>query len=225
MRLRAARTDAAATYKRTPGPLSSTLWRDASWCVIDLELTGLDRRGEIIAIGALPVREGRVILGEALYTLARPARPSHSSAVLVHKLRSPDLAHAPPLGAGIERLLCALAGSVPVFHTAAVEQAFLGRELRRRHLRLAPFADTEVLGRLWLRHRDGADPRTLRLARLAAELRQQAYPPHHALADAVTTAQAFIALASHLDAVEPQTVGRLVGAGDLLAGTRRFGPQ
>ena len=33
---------------------------------------------------------------------------------------------------------------------------------------------------------------------------------HHADGDALTTAQAFIALATHLDAFDPQTVGSLV---------------
>ena len=55
-------------------------------------------------------------------------------------------------------LLETLTGRVPVFHTAMVERAFLGKELRRRRLRLPDDVDTEVLGRLWLRQRDGATP-------------------------------------------------------------------
>ena len=38
-------------------------------------------------------------------------------------------------------------------------------------------------------------------------LGQPVESPHHALGDALTTAKAFIALASKLDAVAPQTVG------------------
>jgi DNA polymerase-3 subunit epsilon len=47
--------------------------------------------------------------------------------------------------------------------------------------------------------------------------------PHHALGDALSTAQAFVALASHLDAVTPQTVGSLLLAEDQLRGARRLG--
>ena len=82
-----------------------------------------------------------------------------------------------------------MAGRVPVFHTAMVERTFLGRELRRRRLRLPADADTEVLGRLWLRSRDGAAPAGLSLARLADVLGQPAEDPHHALGDALTTGQ------------------------------------
>jgi DNA polymerase-3 subunit epsilon len=202
-----------------------TPWRQAEWCAIDLELTGLHRSDEIIAIGAVPIREGALILGEAMYTLARPEHPPKHASVLVHKLRSVDLREAPPLDDAIDRLLETLNGRVPVFHTAMVERAFLGKELRRRRLRLPDDVDTEVLGRLWLRQRDGATPGGLPLARLAAVLGQPGEDPHHALGDALTTAKAFIALASHLDVETPQTVGSLQAAErELGGGTRRFGP-
>ena len=104
------------------------------------------------------------------------------------------------------------AGRVPVFHTAIVERTFLGRELRKRRLRLPDDADTEVLGRLWLRLRDGVSPAGLPLARLAAVLGQPAEDPHHALGDALTTGKAFLALASHLQAEGYATVGALTHA-------------
>jgi DNA polymerase-3 subunit epsilon len=189
--------------------------------VVDLELTGLDRRDQIIAIGAVPIDDGRLTLGRAMYTLARPSRPPQHAAVLVHKLRFTDLADAPPLDEAIDLLLDSLAGRVPVFHTSMVERTFLGRELKRRRARLPADADTELLGRLWLRERDGVAPARLSLARLASVLGQPAETPHHALGDALTTAKAFIALASHLDAGQPQTVGSLQRAEETLRSVRR----
>ncbi len=209
--------------RELPGlPAPDTPWRAAGWCVVDLELTGLQRSDEIIAIGAVPVLGGVIALGEAMYALARADRAPAHAAVLVHKLRSADLAGAPPLSAAVDELLRMLAGRVPVFHTAVVERTFLGRELRRRRVRLAPEADTEALGRLWLRERDGVVPAGLSLARLCAVLGIPGETPHHALGDALTTAKAFIALASHLDVARgPQTVGSLRDAEALLAGMRR----
>jgi DNA polymerase-3 subunit epsilon len=212
MRPWAPRRGAAARFAKAPIPSPDTPWREAAWCVVDLELTGLQRSDEIISIGAVPIQDGSLILGEALYTLARPDRAPNPAAVLVHKLRTVDLADAPPLRDAIELLLGTMAGRVPVFHTAMVERSFLGRELRRRRVRLAPDADTEALGREWLRERDGVAPAGLSLARLAALLGQSAETPHHALGDALTTGQVFIALASHLDVRHPQTVGSLQSA-------------
>jgi DNA polymerase-3 subunit epsilon len=226
VRLSLKRTEAGSRFAQSAAPDRDTPWREAEWCAVDLELTGLQRSDEIIAIGAVPIRDGALILGQAMYSLARPERPPKHASVLVHKLRSADLREAPSLDDAIDELLDTLAGRVPVFHTAMVERAFLGKELRRRRLRLPDDVDTEVLGRVWLRHRDGVTPAGLPLARLASVLGQPGEDPHHALGDALTTATAFIALASHLDAESPQTVGSLQAAERELAGrgTRRFGP-
>jgi DNA polymerase-3 subunit epsilon len=225
MRLLSRRRPIAAAFRSAGRAAGSTPWREANWCAVDLELTGLDpRRDEIIAIGAVPIEQGRVVIGESVYTLARSSRRSHHDAVLVHKLRVADLADAPSVEDAIELMLGSLTGRVPVFHTAAVERAFLGRALSRHRVRLPAAADTEVLGRLWLRERDGVAPAGLTLTRLSRVLGQQAETPHHALGDALTTAQAFIALARHLDALEPQTVVSLLKARNRLDLPRPLGP-
>jgi DNA polymerase-3 subunit epsilon len=218
-------SEAASRFRKTPQPPGSSPWREAEWLAVDLELTGLNpRRHEIVAIGAVPIRDGRIVLGDAFYTLVRPSRPSEHAAVLIHKLRAEDLADAPPIAVGLARLLEQMAGAIPVFHTAAVERAFLGRELRRQWLRLPAAGDTEALGRVWLRGR-GEHVAALPLSGLAQRLGQRAEAPHHALGDALTTATTFIALATLLERQSgPQTVSNLQRAGDQLISARRFGP-
>jgi DNA polymerase-3 subunit epsilon len=221
MRPRAIPADPATAFRDAGTPSGSEPWRQAAWCAVDLELTGLDpRHHEVIALGAAPIQEGRVVLGSARYTLVRPTHPPKHDAVLVHGLRLADLVDAPPIEDAVDLLLGALAGGVPVFHTAGVEQAFLTPLLANRHVCLPPAADTEVLGRLWLRERDGQAPLGLALSRLSQLLGLPGETPHHALGDAVTTAQAFIAVASHLDEVSPQTVASLVHAEPRLGGRR-----
>jgi DNA polymerase III subunit epsilon len=222
VRLRRRLEGAAAAFAAAPKHSAKTPWRAARWCALDLEMTGLDpATDEIIAIGAVPIDEGRIVLGESLYTLVRTSKRSAHGAVVVHKLRVADLADAPPLEEAIDHMLSALAGRVPVFHTAWIEKSFLELQFGRVGLRLPRAADTEALGRLWLRRRDGSAPQGLPLGRLAQELGQPGEPPHHALGDALTTAQAFIALAALLDAAEPQTVGTLVRAPDQLRRPQR----
>jgi DNA polymerase III subunit epsilon len=215
---------AAAEFANVPRPAEGTPWRSAGWCAIDLEMTGLDPRSdEIIAVGAVPIEGGRIVLGGGMYTLVNSELRSNLRAVVVHKLRVPDLAGAPPLDEAMDRMLELLSGRVPVFHTAAIETAFLTRQFGRRRLRLPEAADTEVLGRMWLRQRDGSAPEGISLTGLANALGQPAETPHHALGDALTTAKAFIALASLLDTVAPQTVGSLVGASRPASVVRRLG--
>lgn len=225
MRLRRAPEGVAAEFARVPRPADGLGWREARWCALDLEMTGLDPRSEeIISVGAMPIDDGRIVLGGGMYTLVRSSKRSQYGAVLVHKLRVPDLADAPPLEEAMDRVLALLTGRVPVFHTAAVERGFLQRQFSRRRVKLPAVADTEALGRAWLRHRDGSAPEGISLGRLAGVLGQPAETPHHALGDAFTTAKAFIALASLLDTVAPQTVGSLVEASRPPAPMRRFGP-
>lgn len=218
------RRGAAAVFAQTPRPDDATPWREASWCAIDLELTGLDpHKDAIIAIGAVPVEQGRVLLGKSAYTLVRTSRRSEEAAVLMHKLRVPDLADAPAAEEAIDLVFETLAGRVPVFHTAVVERTFLRPLFARRWVRLPSAADTEVLGRVWL-HDQGQDPPSwLSLARLAGLLGLSTEPAHHALGDALTTAESFVALATHLDAARPQTVGSLIWAQERLRGPRRMG--
>jgi DNA polymerase-3 subunit epsilon len=224
MRLRSSPRGAAAAFVAAGRPSGATPWREAGWCALDLELTGLDpRRDEIIAIGAVPVEDGRVLLGKSFYTLVRAARRSELGAILAHKLRVTDLAEAPSLDDSIDAVLEGLAGRIPVFHAAWIERAFLSPLFARRRVKLPAAADTDVLGRLWLRHRDGVAPARVPLTKLAETLGQRPEAPHHALGDALMTANVFIALASHFDERSPQTVATLVNAGEQLRGIRRFG--
>jgi DNA polymerase-3 subunit epsilon len=204
VRLRRRPTGAARAFADAGRPSTATPWREASWCALDLELTGLDpRKDHIIAVGAVPIEDGRVILGDSAYTLVTTHRRSNHGAVRAHKLRTADLQHAPPLTDALDLILNLLTGRVPVFHAAFVERSFLGPAFARRGVRLPAAADTQALGRRWL------DPPGLPLSQLASRLGQATHPAHHALGDALTTAQVFIALASHLDANAPQTVGSL----------------
>ena len=108
--------------------------------------------------------------------------------------------------------------------TRRVERAFLRRGAARAGLRLrGPMVDTEVLGRVWLRERDGAS--AARPARRARDARSGCRRSGRTTrsATALTTAQVFIALAAHLDARDPETVGSLVaGRAQRLDALRAF---
>jgi DNA polymerase III subunit epsilon len=224
LRARRADRDEVAAYASARLPHRRTPWREAGWCALDFELTGLDaRKDEIISFGAIPIEAGRVQLRGARSGLVRPTREISEGSILVHGIRAADLAQAPALADAVGALVRVITGHILVVHTAAVERAFLGRALRQQGARLRrPIADTEVLGCLWLGERDGHLRRRLGLEELANALGLPADRPHDALSDALTTAQAFIALATHLDASRVQTVGSLAGARRSLDSLRVF---
>ncbi len=200
MRLRRRRTPAAAAYARARLPAGRGDWREARWAVVDLETTGLDAAvDEIISFAVVPVDGGRIRAGDALYRVVRPARPPGAESVTIHGIRPADLEDAEPIDAQVDELLAALSGRLLVAHAAFVERAFLTPVLRRSGVRLrGDVADTQELGRAWLREQEGAAPDRVALSTLAGRLGLPVHRPHHALGDALTTAQVFLALATHL---------------------------
>jgi DNA polymerase-3 subunit epsilon len=223
-RRRRTRGPGATAYATAPVPSSAAGWRSIPWCALDFELTGLDlARDEIISFGAIPVEDGLVKLSGSMYGLVRPEGEIGEASIRVHAIRAADLERAPSLVEAIDPLLGLLAGRGLIVHTAAVERALLTRALRDQGLRLrGPLVDTEVLGRLWLQGREGSVRRWIGLGDLAGALGLPAERPHDALGDALTTAQVFIALAAHLDAERPETVGTLASAARRLEAIRLF---
>lgn len=215
---------AAISYAQAALPRSRTRWRLARWCAVDFELTGLDPGAdEIISFGAIPIEDGRIQLSAATSGLVRPAGNIGEASIPIHGIRDVDLLSAPPLAAAIGSLIEVIAGRVPVFHNSSVDRPFLKRALREKGLRLrGPFADTETLGQIWLHERDGKLPRRLALGELAASLGLPAERPHDALGDALTTAQVFVALATHLDELHPESVGSITRADRRVDAIRRF---
>ena len=194
-------------------PTAGTPWREVTFTVIDLETTGLDpATDEIISFATLTVSGGKVRLDDARYELVRPHRMPDADTIRIHGLRESDLVGAPPLSELIGEVIEAITGTAIVAHVAHVERGFLGAALREHELELRnPVVDTadlhRELRRLGREAPSARDP--IALSDLARDLGLPVHRPHHADGDALTTAQAFIALATHLDAFESQSVGTL----------------
>jgi DNA polymerase-3 subunit epsilon len=224
---RRARSESARAYARSRLPRPGTPWRQVSYCVVDLELSGLDPRGsEIVSFGALPIEDGRVRLDAAVWGLVRPTRPLAEESIRVHGIRAADLADAPPPRHALDPLLAAMAGRVLIAHHASVEQAFLGPALRRLGVRLrGPVLDTAPLARIWLAERDRVLPPRMGLSELALACGLPVHSPHTAIGDALTTAQLFIVAVSQLDARTPETLRRLSRAQERVLALANYGPH
>jgi DNA polymerase III subunit epsilon len=198
-------------YAETPPPDRSTPWREAEFCVVDLETTGLDpAEHEIVSFAALHVERGRVRLDDAVYRLVRPRRMPSGETIVIHGLRSADLRDAPSLPETLDVLLEALTGRAMVAHVASIETGFLGAALHDAGIELNnPTIDTQALAVELFRLRGEAAPGVHALGSLAGALGLPVHRPHEADGDTLTTAQVFLALATHLDRFEPQTVGSL----------------
>ncbi len=195
---------------------ASPPWDEVLYWALDLETSGLDpRRHRILSVGMVPVRRGAIRWGERFYSLVHPGsfEGLDDEAVGVHHILPAELHRAPPLAEVAARVEERLDDAVLLVHHASLDVAFLRRTWRR-------------LGRPWPRRRRVVDTQALvgrlehRLAAIRAheeplprglaELRESfglpAYDSHHALTDALATAELFLALRARLGAAR---LGRL----------------
>lgn len=191
---------------------SSPAWDAVTYWALDLETGGLDaRKDPILAVGMLPVRAGRIRLGESYRTLVRPAdgRPIDPESIRAHQLVWGEVKDAPPIAEVLPEVDRRLGeDGVLLVHHKGIDVAFLKDACKRSGMkwRSPPVVDTvDLLVKLarkahLARPELPADPPALNLT-AAREL--QGLPPyqaHDALTDALATAELFLVLRTRLGA-------------------------
>ena len=166
---------------------------------MDVETTGLNAKADgIVSIGLLPFTLKRIRCGEALYWLINPPSELRGESVTFHHITHSDILNAPQLPDVLETLLEAMAGKVIVVHYRAIERGFLDQSLRR-HIGEGlqfPVIDTMQLEARMHRKQRGWIDRLFRRPLLSIRLADSRmrynlpqYHAHHALTDALATAE------------------------------------
>ncbi len=181
------------------GPESNRLVAEARYVVLDTELTGLDdRKDDIVSIGALRMRGGKIEVGGAFHELVNPSAVLDGRSVVIHGIMPSQVDTKPPIAVVLATFLSYVGDAVLVGHCVAIDLAFLNREARRltggsfRN----PVVDTLSLYG-WLRHRFADAPAFsaalpgLSLFELARLFEIPVAEGHTALGDAYITAQLF----------------------------------
>lgn len=183
---------------------------DTPLMALDVETTGLDPVHDgIVSIGLVPMRPDIIRASASRYWLLRPRVPLGAESVTIHGITDSQIASAPDLDEILGELLQAIAGHVLVVHCSDIERQFLDGALAPRiGERIAfPVIDTMELearlhrGRrptLWDRLRGHAPARlSIRLAASRARYGLPRYRPHHALTDALASAELLQAQVAH----------------------------
>lgn len=186
---------------------------------LDIETTGLDpRRHAVVSVGVVPFGLARIPLRGARYWVLRPSRALTGTSVTLHHITHAEVQDAPDLAEILPELLATLKGRVAVVHYRHIERPFLDSGIQARlgeGLRF-PMIDTMSLeARLhrqspWARFRRwlGRPPVSIRLQASRERYGLPPYQGHHALVDALATAELLQAqVASRFSRDTP--VGRL----------------
>jgi DNA polymerase III subunit epsilon len=189
----------------TPGPakipsaVRRAPWRSSRYASLDFELTGLDPlRDRIISFGVVPVDGSRIEVGRSVYELVDPGDVEMSpDAVTVHGLRPMDVRGANPAEAARRSLDAALGGRILITWFAMVEASFLGRLYGTR---AKPWLRRCIDVRVLVARVLGKEAARMTLEQVADRFGVPVASPHHALDDALVTAELFVVVANRLEA-------------------------
>lgn len=184
----------------TPLPAPDTPIADVPMVALDVETTGLDeRRHAIVSIGVVPFTLNRIKLAERRYWVVNPSRPLAETSIAFHHITHSEVAEAPDLDVVLNELLEILAGHLVVVHFRNIERPFLDAAIQARRGEgvMFPMIDTMSLEArmhrqtLWARFRRwlGRPPVSIRLNASRERYGLPSYQGHHALIDALATAE------------------------------------
>ncbi len=157
---------------------------DVTFCVVDLETTGGNRRDDMITeVGAVKVRGGECL--GTFQTLVNPGCAIPPKISILTGLTDVLVAPAPRIEAVLPSLLSFLGDSVLVAHNAGFDVGFIRAALTRaeRPTWNGTVVDTVQLARRLVRD----EVPNCRLSTLASRLRLDHQPTHRALDDALAT--------------------------------------
>jgi DNA polymerase III subunit epsilon len=177
--------------------------RDVPMISIDLETTGLDpERDAIVSIGMIALDMERIYCRDARHWIFKPDRHLSSRSVTIHAITHSDVNGSPGLESRFADILDILAGKVVVAHFAPIERRFLDRAARMiyQYPLLFPIIDTmELERRYFQKGLRGLFSKvdSLRLDACRSRLNLPRYKAHHALTDALATAELLQAQIAH----------------------------
>lgn len=192
-------------------PAADTPIHQVPFVALDFETTGLNAEKDgILSIGLVPFNLSRIHLRQAAHWKVRPKAKLAEESVVIHGITHNDIVNAPTLNDILEDVLTALSGKIIVVHYRPIERGFLNAALKRKIGEGIdfPVIDTMQLESDYQAKRTsgllnklkGRRAESVRLGQTRRRYGLPDYPPHHALTDAIATAELLQAqIAYHFD--------------------------
>ena len=194
-------------YYQAGAVAPATPLADLPLVALDIETTGLDPgRDAIVSVGSIPFDLQRIYCSKARYWVLNPKIPLTADSVVIHGITHAEVLVGHDLRQILPDLLQTLAGRVVVVHCRQIERRFLDVALKEQIGEgiVFPAIDTMEIENRCVRQRFfqriaqffGRTPQSIRLAACRNRYHLPYYTPHHALTDALATAELFQAQAA-----------------------------
>ncbi|MBN3494063.1 3'-5' exonuclease [Vibrio neptunius] len=194
------RNDSLQRYYHSGLPTADTHLEDVTFLAMDFETTGLDSsQDDIITIGTVPFNLNRIFINQAHHWTVRPRQQLAEESVIIHGITHSDILDAPDLSEVYDQVLQQMAGKIMVVHYQRIEREFFDQALKDRINEGIefPVVDTMHLETLHQQRLHGGilnkvlgkKPDSVRLGASRTRYGLPPYTPHHALTDAVATAE------------------------------------
>ncbi|MFP3423723.1 3'-5' exonuclease [Pseudoalteromonas sp. SIMBA_162] len=181
--------------------------KDIPFVALDFETTGLNSKtDDIVSVGLVPFTLARIYCKQSKHWVVQPRRNLSESSIVIHGITHNDVDNAPDFDNIIAPLLDALRSKVIVVHYAAIERGFFNSALLLRLKEHIEFmvVDTMELERRALKAKQGLIGQifntklgSLRLNDCRKRYSLPVYEGHHALTDALATAELLQAQLRH----------------------------
>jgi DNA polymerase-3 subunit epsilon len=197
-------------YYAAGAAAAHTPLQQAPLIALDVETTGLDPAVDgIVSIGLVPMRLDRIRSSRSRHWILKPRAELGEESVTIHGITDSQVRHAPDLDQILADLLVTVAGHVLVVHCRDIERRFLDAALQARIGEGLQFPVIDTM-ELEARQHRGRQRRlvdrllarkppqvSLRLADSRARYDLPRYRPHHAMTDALATAELLQAQIAH----------------------------
>lgn len=181
-------------------PTPNSRLHDVEFVALDFETTGLNPEVDhIISLGLVHIRQLAIGLDSAWHEIVYTPQsiPEHSA--IIHRITDDTVARGLSIPELMPLLLKQLQGKILLAHHAQLELGFLNKICQNLYQQdfYLPVVDTEILARRQLQQHDiNIKSGALRLFNLRKHYHLPDYTAHHALSDAIATAELFLAQAA-----------------------------
>ncbi|WP_265455602.1 3'-5' exonuclease [Aeromonas salmonicida] len=200
--------DMLRRYYSVPMVKADTPLEDTPFVSVDFETTGLNSNDDLIlTIGLVPLTIDRIRCAGSAHWIVNPNRALNSESVVIHGITDSDVIHAPQISQVLGDFLDAIAGKIVLVHYKSIERTFLNAAITRCIGEGIKFPVVDTLDieyalqirecRGFFNRLIGKKPGSVRLGDVRKRYGLPMYPPHHALTDALATAELFQAQVQH----------------------------